>query len=206
MLLRTKFTVAALLFVLAPLALARGNAKPSTEPGSYKDWGPDIDQMEIVKSFKAGDYSRIVVVPFDTSKAALPDAKDRSYNSVKSAVDGYTETLTEALRDEVKGKIKVETAQSAPKSAGTLILRGTLVDISPGSRAKRYLVGFGAGAAGSKMTGELVDARTGAVLLRFTQERRSGGTWKVAGGSDVQIMRDSIHATGEDIAHILEQF
>jgi len=113
MLLRTKFTVAALLFVLAPLALARGNAKPSTEPGSYKDWGPDIDQMEIVKSFKAGDYSRIVVVPFDTSKAALPDAKDRSYNSVKSAVDGYTETLTEALRDEVKGKIKVETAQSA---------------------------------------------------------------------------------------------
>ena len=40
----------------------------------------------------------------------------------------------------------------------------------------------------------------------FTQERRSGGTWKVAGGSDMQVMRDSVHATGQDIAHMLEQF
>jgi len=114
--------------------------------------------------------------------------------------------MCEALRDEVKGKIKVETAPKSPKTAGTLILRGTVEDVSPGSRAARYLVGYGAGSAGSKMSGELVDAKTGEVLVRFTQERRSGGTWKVAGGSDQQVMRDSVHATGQDIAHILEQF
>ncbi len=200
-----------LLFVLValivtPLAWARGNAKPATDPGSYKNWGPDIDQIEIVKKFAASDYDRIVVIPFDTSKTPLPDPKDKSYDTIKSVVDGYTETLTEALRDEVKGKMKVETAQSAPKSHRTLILRGSVLDVSAGSRAKRYLVGYGAGAAGSKSTGELVDAETGQVLLRFTQERRSGGTWKVAGGSDAQVMRDSIHATGQDIVHILQQF
>ncbi len=198
------FLVVALL--ITPLTLARGNSKPVTDPGSYKNWGPDIDEIEIVKKFAAADYDRIVVIPFDTSKTQLPSEKDKSYNTIKSVVDGYTETLTEALRDEVKGKMKVETAQSEPKTHGTLILRGTVLDVSAGSRAKRYLVGYGAGAAGSKATGELVDAATGQVLLRFTQERRSGGTWKVAGGSDAQVMRDSIHATGQDIVHMLQQF
>ncbi|HEY4641817.1 MAG TPA: DUF4410 domain-containing protein [Thermoanaerobaculia bacterium] len=197
---------ALLLLILAPFAFARGSAKAVTEPGSYKNWGPDIDQIEIVKAFKVGDYDRVIVLPFDTSKTPLPDPKEKSYDSIRSVVDGYTETLSEALRDEVKGKMKVEMAPAAPKTAGTLILRGIVEDVSPGSRAKRYLVGYGAGAAGSRMSGELVDAKTGAVLVRFTQERRSGGTWKVAGGSDVQVMRDSVHATGQDIAHILEQF
>lgn len=201
-----KLAIVVLLSTIAPLALARGNSKPSTQPGTYKSWGPDIDQIEIVHSFHSGDYDRIVVLPFDTSKTPLPNEKEKSYNSIKSVVDSYTETLTEALRDEIKGKMKVEQASSAPKGARTLILRGTVEDVSPGSRAKRYLVGYGAGSAGSKMSGELVDAKSGEVLLRFTQERRSGGTWKVAGGSDVQVMRDSVHATGQDIAHILEQF
>jgi len=201
-----KFLIVSVLFTIAPLALARGNAKASTEPGSYQNWGPDIDQIEIVQKFAASDYDRIVVLPFDTSKTPLPDPKEKSYNSIRDVVDSYTETLTEALRDEVKGKMKVEQASSAPKSARTLILRGTVEDVSPGSRAKRYLVGYGAGAAGSRMSGELVDAKSGQVLVRFTQERRSGGTWKVAGGSDVQVMRDSVHATGQDIAHLIAQF
>jgi len=152
------------------------------------------------------NYDRVVVLPFDTSNTPLPKESDKSYASVKSVVDSYTESFTEALRDEVKSKVKVESVASAPKSARVLILRGTVEDVSPGSRAKRYLVGYGAGAAGSRMSGELVDAKTGEVLVRFTQERRSGGTWKVAGGSDVQVMRDSVHATGQDIAHLLEQF
>lgn len=203
---RTKLFFFSLLILIAPLALARGNDKPRTEPGTYKEWGPDIDRIEIVKTFRLSDYDRVVVLPFDTSSTPLPKESEKSYASVKSVVDSYTESFTEALRDEVKGKLKVEFVPSAPKSARTLILRGTVEDVSPGSRAKRYLVGYGAGAAGSRMSGELVDAKTGEVLVRFTQERRSGGTWKVAGGSDVQVMRDSVHATGQDIAHLLEQF
>jgi len=199
-----RFLLFSLMF--ASVALARGNNKPSTEPGTYKEWGPDIDRIEIVKTFHLSDYDRVVVLPFDTSNTPLPKESEKSYASVKSVVESYTESFTEALRDEVKGKVKVESVPAAPKSARTLILRGTVEDVSPGSRAKRYLVGYGAGAAGSRMSGELVDAKTGEVLVRFTQERRSGGTWKVAGGSDVQVMRDSVHATGQDIAHLLEQF
>ena len=197
-----------ILFVLiasvAPL-WARGGKAP-TAPGTYKEWGPDIDEMEIVKPFHMADYDKVVVMPFDTSAAPLPDPKERSYDTIRSVLDGYTLTLVEALRPEIKQKAEVEQMEKAPKTAKTLIVRGKVLDLSPGSRAKRYIGGFGAGAAGTKMTGEIIDAHSGDVLARFTQERRSGGTFKFGGGKDLDVMRDSIHAIGQDIAHILDQF
>jgi hypothetical protein len=75
-----------------------------------------------------------------------------------------------------------------------------------GSRAGRMLAGYGAGSSSTKVTGEIVDAKSGAVLVRFTQARRAGGTFKFAGGGDVEVMRDAIHATGKDVAHILTAF
>lgn len=184
-------------------AEARGPKKGPTEPGKYKAWGPDIDELEILKTFRMSDYDTIAVTSFDTSHTTVPDAKDES---VKAALSGFNETLAEALRDELKSKAKVEVTSSTPKTARTLLIRGTVEEMSPGSRAGRYLAGFGAGAAGNKTTGEIVDAKSGTVLARFTQARRSGGTMKFGGGSNKQVMRDSIHAVGEDIAHILDSF
>jgi len=53
---------------------------------------------------------------------------------------------------------------------------------------------------------DIVDAATGEVLARVTQARRSAGTWKPVGGSDLEVMRDAIHATGKDVAHVLDAF
>jgi hypothetical protein len=186
-----------------PAAEARGRKSSSTEPGKYKEWGPDIDEIEIVKTFKMSDYDRVVVTNFKTSDTELSDDKDQD---IKNVLAGFDDTLIEALRDELKAKAKVEHASSSPKSARTLIIRGSVDELNAGSRAARYFAGFGAGAAGNKVSGEIVDAKTGTVLARFTQARRSGGTMKVAGGNNAQVMRDSIHATGKDIAHILDSF
>ena len=193
------------LSLLVPALWARGNAAP-TAPGTYKEWGQDIDQIEIVKSFKIADYDKIVVQTFDTSAAPLPDPKEKSYNSIKSVLESYTLTMVEALRPELKAKAEVSVSDKATKAAKTLIIRGKVEDLSPGSRAKRYLAGFGAGAAGTKFSGEIIDAKSGEVLARFTQERRSGGTFKFAGGNDMDVMRDSVHAAGKDVAHILDAF
>jgi Domain of unknown function (DUF4410) len=190
----------------APALHARGKKPAPTEPGTYKEWGPDIDEIQILKSFKIANYDRVVVLPFDTSATPLPDQNDKSYGTIKSVLAGYSGTLVEALRPELKAPAKVETADNAPKTAKTLIIRGKVEEMSPGSRAKRYLAGYGAGAGGSKATGEIVDAKTGEVLAKFTQEHRSGGTFKFGGGSDTDVMHDSIHATGQDIAHILDAF
>lgn len=193
------------LVVTAVPLLARSNPANVT-PGKYKNWGQDIDEIEILKSFKIADYDKLVVQPFDTSSTPLPEKTDKSYDTIKSALEAYTFTLVEALRPELKAKLDVEQSDKTPTAARTLIVRGKVEALSPGSRAKRMMVGYGAGGSGTKVTGEIVDAKTGGVLARFTQERRSGGTWKFAGGKDLDVMRDSIHATGKDIAHILDAF
>jgi len=194
-----------LFLAIAVVAEARGKA-PQLAPGTYKGWGPDIDTIEIVKTFKAADYDRVVVTPFDTSNAPLPDPKEKWYGTLKMMLAGYTEAFTEAFQKELKTKADVKTADSAPKSAGTLIIRGSVADLDPGSRAGRYLVGYGTGGASTKATIELVDAKSGDVLARIKQARRSGGTWKVAGGSDLEVMRDAVHALGKDIAHVVDAF
>lgn len=199
------FAVALIALSLAPSLLARTKPAP-TAPGKYKEWGRDIDEIEIVKTFKLSDYDKIIVVPFDDTATVLPEKTEKSYASIKSVLAAYSLTLAEALRPELKGKLDVDTADKAPKSGRTLVVRGKVLDLSPGSRAKRYLAGYGAGAAGTKLSGEVVDAKSGEVLLRFTQERRSGGTFKFGGGNDMEVMRDSIHAEGQDIAHILDSF
>jgi uncharacterized protein DUF4410 len=198
-------TILALVVLVAVPMFARSKPAP-TAPGKYKEWGQDIDEIEIVKSFRLADYDRIVVLPFDTSGTPLPDKKDKSYDTIKSALASYTFTLVEALKPELRSKATVEQLDKAPKTSKTLIVRGRVEAMSPGSRAKRYIAGYGAGAAGSKASGEIVDAKSGEVLARFSQERRSGGTFKFGGGSDLDVMRDSIHATGKDIAHILDAF
>jgi hypothetical protein len=194
------------LFASAPSVEARGRKSVSTEPGTYKEWGPDIDEITINKTFKIADYNTIVVVPFDTSKTTKPGKDEDSYHAVNNVLEGFSGTLSEALRQELKATAKVEQHSKAPKASRTLIVRGTVEEIDPGSRAARYWAGFGAGGAVTKITGEIVDAATGAVLIQFEQSRRSGGTMKFAGGKDTQVMRDSIHAIGEDVAHMLDTF
>jgi hypothetical protein len=194
------------LLVVVPALYARGKKAAPTAPGTYKEWGPDIDKMEILKSFKISDYDKVAVQSFDTKETPLPDKSEKSYDAIKSALDSYTHTLVEAMKPELKAKAEVERVDKAPKTAKTLIVRGKVEDLTPGSRAKRYFGGFGAGSAGTKVSGEIVDAKSGTVLARFTQERRSGGTFKVGGGKNADVMRDSIHATGKDIAHILDEF
>lgn len=191
-----------LLFVVSLPLLA---ATPMS-PGRYKDWGPGIDDMEILKTFRMSNYGRVVVLPFDTSSTALPEKSEKSYHTIQSALTTYTFTLVEALKPELKAKVSVEQADKAPASAKTLIIRGSVAELNPGSRAKRYLAGALAGASGTKVTGEVVDAKSGAVLARFTNAERSHGSFKFGGGNDLDVMRDSIHATGKKIARMLNEF
>lgn len=193
-------------FASTQSADARGRKSASTEPGTYKEWGPDIDEITIKKSFHISDYNRIVVVPFDTSSTEQPPKDDDSHTDVKNALANFNGTLAEALKKELKASAKVEEMSKSPSASKTLIVRGKVDEIDPGSRAGRYWGGFGAGGAHTKISGEIVDASTGAVLIRFEQSRRSGGTMKFGGGSDKQVMRDSIHALGEDVAHMLDAF
>lgn len=200
---RTAVLLSVVMLTIAPLA--EGAKKASTEPGTYKGWSEaDIDEIEIVKTFASGDYERIVVVPFDTSKV---EVKGDGAVVIQGALDSYTAVFVEGLRERLKAKsTKIDIADKAPKTAKTLVIRGTVEEIHPGSRAKRFIAGMGAGAARNKVTVQLVDAKKGDVLVRFTQAHRSAGTFKFAGGTPAQVMRDGTRAMGEDTAAVINAF
>lgn len=204
---RGMFLVLVAICVVSALpAQARGrkSATPK-EPGTYKEWGPDIDKIQIVQAFNLSDYDRIVVVPFDSSRTELPEKDDNTYEPVLKMLDEVSDDVADAMRKELPGP-RVETAERAPKSAKTLIVRGTVDDMNPGSRAARYWAGYGAGAAVAELSGEIVDAKSGAVLLRFTQQRRSSGMMSAGGGDYMKLMRGNVRTIGEDIAHMLSEF
>lgn len=195
--------VFALMLLSAMPLLARGKkGSSSTEPGKYKEWGPDIDEIEILKSFKFSDYTKVVVERLDTEDVELPGKDDNTFEPVKKVLASATEGFVQGLRGSVDQKVSIE--EHAGKNAGTLVIRGKVVELDPGSKAARYWAGFGAGAARAKIEGEIVDAKTGDVLARFTQERRSGVG--VMGGDYQELMQRNLNSVGEDIANLLKAF
>ena len=61
----------------------------------------------------------------------MPDPKAKWYGTMKMTLAGYTQAFAEALEKELKAKAAVEQASEAPKSAKTLVLRGTVLDLDP---------------------------------------------------------------------------
>lgn len=95
-------------------------------------------------------------------------------------------TETEA----VEATAKTEAAPSAPAEASAssapvrqeVRLSGTVILYTKGSRAKRYLVGFGAGAAKLKVRFIFRDAATGQEVFRTERQGKFYGTISFVGG------------------------
>jgi hypothetical protein len=194
--------VLCLLLLPASSALARKHPAP-TAPGKYSDWDGEMDELEVVAAFKLGDYGRIVVEPLDTSATPLPEESDNTYKPVQYVLAHVTLPFKDGLAASLRKPVVV--AESGAKGeGGELWVRGKVVQMDPGSRAARYWAGFGAGAARTEIAGEVVDGSTGAVLLRFRQERRSGvGS---AGGDYQDLLDRNLTTIGEDLANVLQHF
>ncbi|MBI2212820.1 MAG: DUF4410 domain-containing protein [Acidobacteria bacterium] len=186
----------------APVALAR-KKNASTEPGKYKDWKGEIDELEIVRTFKLADYERIAIQGLDTRTTPLPEKDDNTYEPVQQVLTNIEGPLARGLEREL-GSRTVEVEASDKKGAGVLIVTGVVEEMNPGSKAARYWAGFGAGAAGSRLAIEVQDGETGEVLLRIVQERRSGvGAF---GGDYVELLERNLEAIGADLALVLGSF
>ena len=90
-----------------------------------------------------------------------------------------------------------------PKPANAIIVEGKFVTLDPGSRAKRYFAGFGAGKSSVKVAGAVKDS-TGQTLATFEQ-RRIGAMGMGGGDSLGKLMSDS-RSIGEDIAKFLAKW
>jgi len=203
--------VLALVALPTSLAFARGKAAPTT-PGKYKDWNGEVDELEVVAPFKLVDYGHIIIEPLDTSATPLPESNDNTYAPVKNVLALVTRPFAAGISGGIAEKPRKPDVVLAPRRAepgekaepGTLVIRGKVTTMDPGSRAARYWAGFGAGAARTEISGEVADAATGKVLLRFLQERRSGvGS---AGGDYESLMERNLVTIGNDIGAALLHF
>ena len=194
----------ALIVVVAGPAEAKKKKGASTEPGRYTDWKGEIDQLEILKKFSLGDYTRIVVEPVDTSATPLPEKDDNTYEPVKTVLAKVTDPFVEGLTGELEKDAGLSVKKGKEGGAGDLLIRARIDVMDPGSQAARYWGGFGAGAARTNIIGEVVDGASGDVLLRFTQERRSGVG--AMGGGYQDLLNRNVHKIGEDLALILNSF
>ena len=97
----------------------------------------------------------------------------------------------------------ISTDPSATPSPNSIVIEGRFLTINPGSRAKRYWVGFGAGRSGVYVAGRVLGGQ-GKLLAEFQQGRHSGiGSY---GGSYVKFLTDDVEDVGEDIGDFLVDF
>lgn len=189
--------IALALIVVAPSITWAGSG--STAPGTYTDWGEEIDSLEILETFDRSNFSQLVVRDFDTSGTPLPEKDDNTYEPVQQVLKDPASAFAEGVKKE--SVIKVASGKGG---AGTLVVTGKVLQMDPGSRAARYWGGFGAGATRVELELEIQDGGSGKTLLKMKQERRSG--FGMGGGNYIKLMNRSLRAVGKDLAFVLSAF
>ena len=181
---------AAAVFAASTLVLAQKPVK-TIEEGV-------LDEIKLYVE-KPPAATQVVMVPFTTGD----DVKGDSDETTKMKVDGPG-----MLASHFAAKLKElgPFAAIATLAAGTtpasdaLVVDGKFTEMDPGSRAKRYFVGFGAGKSGVTVQGA-VKAADGKVLATFQQRRV--GVMGVAGGNSMDKLTSDTRDIGEDIAKFL---
>ena len=95
-------------------------------------------------------------------------------------------------------EVSVLDSGSAPADA--LVVEGKFIELDPGSRAKRYFAGFGAGKSAVAVNGSVLSA-DGVVLATF--EHRRVGVMGAFGGDSLGKLASDTKSLGEDIAKFL---
>ena len=171
-------------------------------PGAYRNWNGDIDEVTILQQFRLDTYNDIAVESFDIRGVTLPNPKENTYGAAQSALSSIKPAFIEGFQKNLRRK--TGGAIMARGKGQTLVILARLSKLDPGSQAARFWGGLGAGAVKIEMTGEVVDASSRKILVRFKQERRSG--FGVFGGGYGELFTRTARQIGGDIADLLNAF
>ena len=201
------FRVIALVLVLsfsASFASVEASAqkKSSIKTGTFKDWN-GIDHINIRKIFDFDDYSKILIMPVDVSAVVLPDQSDNTYQPMVDVLNSLQEYAADYLRKPLKKTpVSISAAKTLLPEPKTLAFNMKIDEFDPGNRALRAWVGFGAGRAAVQISGDVVDAATGEVLLSFSQRRLSAMDL----ASHEKVLLELLKEIDSDLAKMLLKF
>ncbi|BCS34792.1 hypothetical protein TBR22_A40180 [Luteitalea sp. TBR-22] len=192
---------------VATLALA-GSLVSAQAPVRVVEDGV-LDRIELFVAAPEGAAgATVAIAPFDTSATDLgtggKDGKQARQEEARTMQSEGPRVLAERFVAALKasGGFKDVVALKAGEAppAGALVLSGRFLKLDPGSRAKRYFAGFGAGKSAVEVAGEVKDA-SGKTLATF-QQRRIGSMGMGGGDSLGKLMSDS-RSIGEDLARFM---
>ncbi len=188
-------------FLLFVACATSGTASKGS--GKYSDWNGFIDELEIVKPFSMNAYSKVIVLPLNTSAVILPPKTENTYEPLTKVISRVDQIFGEGLSKGLKDlkNVSSESSKGPTSEAGVLIIQAKIFEMNPGSRALRYFVGFGAGKMVVGIQGEVIDAMNSQVYLRFKHARASayGGV----GGDYESLLSENTRDVGEDIGKML---
>jgi hypothetical protein len=200
--------------LLTPAAIALLLLAPTTTSQKAVKTIEDgvLDRIELFVPSIEQPTDRIVVIkPFDAAGAELgtgseggKEARQQEAQTMKNEgprvlAERFVATLEKSNPFKAARALK---ADEAPPE-GALLVEGRFVQLDPGSRAKRYFAGFGAGKSSVKVTGSIKDA-AGTTLATFEQRRI--GAMGMAGGDSLGKMMSDSRSIGEDIAKFLARW
>jgi hypothetical protein len=201
----TKRQITTVAMVLATYAAATGLAQSPVK--TIEDGA--LDRIDLfVKSLDNPAATNVVIKPFDADIADLgtgnKEGKDTRQQEAQTMKGEGPRVLSERFVATLSasGPFKAVRSLTAEDAAsdGALVVEGKFVTIDPGSRTKRYLVGFGAGKSSVKVSGTVKDV-SGRTLATFEQ-RRIGAMGFGGGDSLGKLMADT-RSIGEDIAKFM---
>jgi hypothetical protein len=171
-----------------------------------------LDRIELfVPTLPGGADATVVIVPFDASKADLgtggAEGKQTRQEEARTMQSEGPRVLAERFVSTLETggpfkKVAIAKPEDTPPE-GAVVVSGVFVTIDPGSRAKRYFAGFGAGKSSVKVTGTVKDA--GGRTLATFEQRRIGSMGMGGGDSLGKLMADSRNI-GEDVAKFLARW
>jgi uncharacterized protein DUF4410 len=159
-----------------------------------------LDHIELFVPQPPGGANTIVVIRLFTADTAdlgtggAKGGKDQQREAATMQVEGPKE-LAAAFVEELEGQKAVKAVRT--EGDGDLVIEGRFTEINPGSRTKRYLVGFGAGKSAMAVEGNVRDA-AGNLLARFKQRRIAAVG--MMGGDSLKKMKQDSRNIGEDLA------
>ena len=173
--------------VLASIALVVASLSTQLTAG-------EVDVLAVTHDFVSLPRNLIVVVP-----VPQPSKSDGKLPIAETLGTIMTEELAGALQRELPtAKILLDAPVHA--SASGLVVEAHFSKLVPGSRAKRFWLGFGAGKSVTEVSGEVRDGASGKIFARFTHARLS---WCCGFGNNDHEIRSNLVNAANDIAAVV---
>ncbi len=168
----------------------------------------DAGLVGISPGFNLKDYRVITVDRFAVPSEGITDEADKKLTS--SLPTFYQSELVRRLRESGLFDKVVNLSETSfqPGAERALKLEGTITNLSGGSRALRFWIGFGAGRSKAQAETRFVDSQSGQVVL-VTADRRVAAISEALsldyGGDSEDLLKQSFDNMARDLTRFLSR-